>query len=116
MTHINPDGKAVGGVQPNIMRLLHIYSQPCEHFDARIVGNKAGLQILLQTIENALKCSDEVRTSEELFATDGEGYDVVVRVLPDDDRKQPMVYNLWEEYPPHYCDRGYKDDTHPSEE
>ncbi|KKK62223.1 hypothetical protein LCGC14_3006470 [marine sediment metagenome] len=116
MTHINPDGKAVGGTLPEILRYLHIYSQPCEHFDARIVGNRAALELLRDTIKQALKLPVDAdswaRTSEELFATDGEGYDVTVKLLPDDPDKKPMVYNPWDEYRPHYCDRGYDDDTH----
>lgn len=120
MTHINPDGKAVGGPQPQVKRLLHIYSQPCEHFEARVVGNCAGLEILKQTIEDALagkvkELGDGMTyaiSSEEIFATDGEGYDVIVKVLPDSDKKIPMVDNVWERFPPHYCDRGYADDTH----
>jgi len=109
VTHINPDGKAVGGSQPTEMALLHIYSQPCEHFEARIVGNLAGLQELKGAIERVLTWRDrnEAKTNE-VFATDGEGYQVIVIRFPDD-WKDPK----WNESPPHYCDRGYADDTHP---
>ena len=107
MTHINPDGQAIGGTQPDEMTLLHIYSQLFEHCEARIVGNKAGLQELVKTIEAALKCSGEAISAEEVFATDGEGYDVEVVVMPND-WNDPK----WKESPPHYCDRGYDDDRH----
>ena len=119
MSHINPDKRFVGQsekVDLATLPWLHVYSQICEHFDARIVGNRKALEILKATIEEALKLSfdadSEARTSEEVFATDGEGYDVSVKLLPDDPGKIPMVDNLWERYEPHYCDRGYQDDTH----
>ena len=105
MTHINPD-KAVGGPQPDEMRLLHIYSQPCEHFEARIVGNDSGLRVLRDAIIKALR--EGQASSGELFASDGEGYQVEVTLMPDDwhDPK-------WDDpkYYPHYCDRGYADDV-----
>ncbi len=110
MTHINRlEGNAVGGPQPEKMRLLQIYSQPCEHFDAVIVGNKAGLRRLFKTVLTASEgdIGAEVRTDQEVFATDGEGYDVKVILMPDD-WNDPK----WKEHEPHYCDRGYDDDTH----
>ena len=117
MTHINPDGKAVGGPQPDLpLPLVHVYSQICEHFDAHLVGNRRGLEELRKTIERALDSPNgETVTWPEVFATDGEGYAIRVKVLPDDSRKQPMTYNVWDEYQPHYCDRGYSDDLNPPE-
>lgn len=101
MTHINPDGKAVGGPQPDEMKLLHIYSQPCEHFEAQIVGNLAGLLELYDAIGVALNVGGETHLADEVFATDGEGYDVIIKLFPND-WNDPM----WKESPPHYCDRG----------
>lgn len=119
MSHINPDKRFVGNTQKTDLATLpwlHIYSQPCEHFDARIVGNRKALEILGATIKQALNLpihvDHAVRSAEEVFATDGEGYDVEVKLLPDDPSKMPMVDNLWDRYPPHYCERGYVDDTH----
>lgn len=107
MTHINPDGKAVGGPQPSEMKLLQIYSQPCEHFEAQILGNRAGLRELYDAIGVALNAGCKAHLANEVFATDGEGYDVEVIVMPDD-----WTDPKWNDYPPHYCDRGYADDTH----
>lgn len=107
MTHINPDGKAVGGPQPDEMLLLHIYSQLFEHCEARIIGNDVGLRALRDTIIKALR--EGQAESDELFASDGEGYQVEVIMMPDD-WKDPR----WDDprNRPHYCDRGYDDDTH----
>lgn len=119
MSHINPDNKFVGVTESTdltTLAWLHVYSQPCEHFDARIVGNRKSLELLKDTIDKALKLPIDAdsweRTSEEVFATDGEGYDIAVKLLPDDPSKKPMVYNLWDNFEPHYCDRGYQDDIH----
>jgi hypothetical protein len=112
MSHINPDKRFVGKTEKvNLADLpwLHVYSQPCEHFEARIVGNRKALQILMDTIEETLACppnpdiTKEVRTEQEVFATDGEGYNVVITLLPDDPEKKPMLDNLWDRYPPYYC-------------
>lgn len=110
MTHINPNGKAVGGPQPDEMLLLHIYSQPWEHSEARVIGNDAGLRALRDTIIEALR--EGQAESNELFASDGEGYQVEVTLMPDDweDPKWDKPENR-----PHYCDRGYDDDTHKEE-
>lgn len=110
MSHINPDKRFVG--QTEIVDLatlpwLHVYGQPCEHFSVSIVGNRKALELLKSTIEEALKlpvdAESEATTPEEVFATDGEGYDVVVKLLPDNPGKIPMLYNIWDEYEPHYC-------------
>lgn len=106
MTHIDPNGRAVGGSQPEEILALHIYSQPWEHCEARIVGNRMALQALTNAIGEALT-TGKAETKEEIYATDGEGYTIEVIVMPDD-WKDPK----WEEYPPHYCDRGYSDDLH----
>ena len=119
MSHINPDHRFVGQAEKvdlATLPWLHIYSQPCEHFDAGIVGNRKALEMVKSTIDEALKlpinADSEARTLEEVFATDGEGYDVVVKLLPDDPSKVPLIENLWDDYEPHYCDRGYSDDIH----
>ena len=134
MNHINPDGKMVGTgqkVDMGELPFLHIYSQPCEHFPAQIIGNRKALEILKVTIERALTMPVDADTitisgfsndgytvpviaaeQEEFFATDGEGYGIYIKLLPDSPEKIPMVENLWDRHPPHYCDRGYDDDTH----
>ena len=116
MSHINPDGRFVESTHyvgmPEKVDLatlpwLHIYSQPCEHFDAQIVGNRKALEILLAAIKRALDMPIDgdswERTSEEVFATDGEGYTPAIKLLPNNPEKKPMLDNLWGRYPPHYC-------------
>lgn len=72
------------------MKILNIYGQPMEHFDARIVGNKEGLLQLKNTIEKALQSgkatteTDVVDGDTALFASDGEGYEVIVEMHNDD--------------------------------
>lgn len=110
MSHINPDNRFVGHTEKvdlESLPWLHVYSQPCEHFEARIVGNQKALMILSETIQRALLMSEDAdsweRTAEEMFATDGEGYSVAIKLLPDDPEKKPMLDNLWDRYPPYYC-------------
>ncbi|KKK62083.1 hypothetical protein LCGC14_3007870 [marine sediment metagenome] len=74
------------------MKILNIYGQEFWHTDARIVGNREGLEELRDTIERALKdgksstLEDDARSGEEtpLFASDGEGYEVIVLMNNDD--------------------------------
>lgn len=89
---------------------LHIYSQPCPHFSAGIVGNRTALEMLAEVIRVALTLKERAVILQEVYATDGEGYSVRVKVLPDDPRKQPTVYNIWDEYLPHYCDYADKEE------
>jgi hypothetical protein len=97
-------------------RLLHIYSQPYEHADARIVGSVSGLMALYDAIVKALGSTNgEAATPEAdgcVFASDGEGYQVKIKVLPEEDYKDGKRTPEWAAYPPHYCNRGYDDDTH----
>jgi len=109
MSHINPDKRFVGAVEKvdlATLPWLHIYSQPCEHFEARIVGNQKALMLLLDAIQRALLMPQDAdnweRTAEEVFATDGEGYNVAIKQLSDNPVKQPMLDNLWDRYPPEY--------------
>jgi hypothetical protein len=112
MNHINPDGKDLNGNKVNESEVAwgHVYSQAFEHCEARIVGNRKALEIIKETIERALTMpitSDEMITGytvgkEEIFATDGEGYDIAVKLLPDNPEKQPMIDNLWDRYQPYY--------------
>ncbi len=102
-----------------IEKLLHIYSPPYEHADARIVGNRAGLSRLALTLAKAILENRDATTNSEdcVFATDGEGYEVKIIIMPDDSLQQLGDGTLhidpeWAKYPPHYCDRGYQDDIH----
>jgi len=113
MSHINPDKRFVVQVEKvdlATLPWLHIYSQPFEHFEATIVGNHRALEILLDAIKRALNMPIDgdswERTSEEVLATDGEGYDVAIKLLPDNPEKKPLLDNLWDRFPPYYV---YKD-------
>ena len=69
------------------MKILNIYGQPMEHFDARIVGNREGLTELRDTINNALMSGQKAKTLEShdpLFASDGEGYSVLIECHNDE--------------------------------
>ncbi len=111
MSHINPDGNllGVGKVDQGTLAWLHIYGQPCEHFPARIVGNKKALTILKDAIEQAIAMPINGNTelsgyieSANVFATDGEGYEVMVKLLSNNPVKVPMVDNIWERFKVHY--------------
>jgi len=69
------------------MKILNIYGQEEWHTEARIIGNSEGLQALKQTINDALRViSNKATTAEEnnpLFASDGEGYEVIVECNDD---------------------------------
>lgn len=70
------------------MKVLNIYGQAFWHSEARIVGNREGLEALKQTLDDALRVHREKATTaddkEPLFASDGEGYEVVVEMHNDD--------------------------------
>ena len=64
------------------MKLLNIYGQQSPHMEAKIVGNRKGLEALNRAILRTLN-DDKSSTSEErepLFASDGEGYEVIVEM------------------------------------
>lgn len=81
------------------MRLLQIYPQYMEHNEARIVGNRSALEHLRDIINEALQ-KGAAETSDGpdcIWARDGEGYHVEVKVGPDD-------WDGWEgdDYKPYY--------------
>jgi len=70
------------------MKILNIYGQEAWHTEARIIGNREGLEALKQTIDDALRVPDGKATTENdtepLFASDGEGYEVIVEMHNDE--------------------------------
>jgi len=66
------------------MKILNIYGQEYWHTEARIIGNVEGLEELKRAIGLAIKTS-QARTSNDnpLFASDGEGYEVIVECHND---------------------------------
>ncbi len=79
MNHINPDGCDLSG-QPRDPALLHLYAQAMYHFEAYVVGNRAGLLKLREAIDAALAGEGSRGTgcARDVFVRDGEGYDVFV--------------------------------------
>ena len=71
------------------MKILNIYGQESCHADARIIGNRGGLEALKAAINRALtygKSTTEryVKNGDTaLYASDGEGYEVIVEMHND---------------------------------
>lgn len=65
--------------------LMHIYAQDSWHQPATIVGNRAALERLVETIQSALDTGQGSTFELETFANDGEGYEVRVMVINDTD-------------------------------
>lgn len=72
------------------MKILNIYGQLSYHTEARIIGNQAGLMALRAAIERALMHNkattetDVMNGGNALFASDGEGYEVIVECHNDE--------------------------------
>lgn len=62
---------------------LHVYPQWSWHTEASICGNRPAIAQLRDALTAALDSPDGVSMSAEQFATDGEGYSVLVYVLPE---------------------------------
>ena len=66
------------------MKILNIYGQESWHTDAKIIGNTNGLLELKATIEKALQNGKSTSIEDDcLFASDGEGYQVIVECHDD---------------------------------
>ena len=61
--------------------LLHIYPQAFWHDDAVVLGNRSALKRLLRTVQRALDIGEAFT---EVMTTDGEGYNIYVKVLDED--------------------------------
>lgn len=59
---------------------LHIYGQPSWHGDAFIIGNRAALQLLRDTIDQALQFGEK---KEVFFPEDEEGYSLYISCIED---------------------------------
>ncbi len=68
------------------MKILNIYGQYDNHTEARIIGNREGLEALKQAIDDALRVpngrasTDELNKDDPIFASDGEGYEVQTEI------------------------------------
>ena len=69
------------------MKILNIYGQYDHHSEARIVGNRQGLEMLRKVIDKALQCEGVTTTiavpGDFLTASDGEGFDLAVVMCND---------------------------------
>lgn len=77
-------------------RLLHIYSQLMWHSDASIIGNRNGLTVLRDAVDDALQTG-----KSETFAmvSDGEGF--LVSITMED---HPWVHEAWQHVPMPYTE------------
>ncbi len=72
------------------MKILNIFGQEDNHTDAKIIGNKEGLLQLRNTIDKAMQEgkatteADVINGDTALFASDGEGYEVIIEMHNDD--------------------------------
>ncbi len=87
------------------MKILNIYGQEAWHCEARIIGNKEGLLELRATIDKALKDGLAIPSGDlPLYASDGEGYEVIVECHDDDWGQAGGEESFWnkEESKPQY--------------
>ena len=75
---------------------MHIYGQVTYHDDALIVGTRGAIQQLRDACDRALEAGEH---EFDAFASDGEGYNTMVRIVAD-------VYVL-DELPTHYIENCY---------
>jgi hypothetical protein len=61
--------------------LVHVIAQRVWHDPAFIAGNRAGIEALRDACNTALSYGVNVSSDARVFASDGEGYRVIVRVL-----------------------------------
>lgn len=64
---------------------LHIYAQDTWHTPATIIGDRAAISALINTLQKALNENEEVVHTKEFTVNDGEGYDVRVILLENND-------------------------------
>src|SRR5574343_193493 len=67
------------------MKILNIYGQEMPHESVRIIGNLMGLLSLRSAIDKAINEGDAMSQDGEdsLYASDGEGYQVIVELHDD---------------------------------
>lgn len=61
--------------------ILHVYGQHCEHDEAFIIGTRDALLALRAAIDASLT---QDHAAADVYAADGEGYDLIVKCLPED--------------------------------
>ncbi len=78
-----------------MQKYLNIYGQPFHHAEARIVGNRAALWRLSRALHEAIYFGKS--KTKGIFASDGEGYDIEIILLPDN-----PLDPAWKDYQPEY--------------
>ena len=63
--------------------VVHIYGQHSHHMEAIIIGNKEGLQRLVNSLNYALEKIDNTGVIE-VFCNDGEGYSISIKMVSKD--------------------------------
>lgn len=74
-----PDETPILGRPDNLYGELHLYAQAYWHGEAAVVGTRKGLESLRAAIDDALL--NGASASEEVYASDGEGYMVLVNLV-----------------------------------
>jgi len=103
------------------MKIVNIYGQEMWHADAKILGKKEGLLELRDIIDRVIKDSEASNEGEggehgetALFASDGEGYTIIVECHNDEWGIAGGADSFWnkEESHPEYTNINsfYKDD------
>ena len=93
------------------MKILNIYAQEMPHSTAKIVGNLMGLLSLRSAIDKAINEGDAMSQDGEdsLYASDGEGYQVIVELHNDKWGIESNKTSYWNKkcsYPEYIDKRG----------
>lgn len=76
--------------------VLKIFGADAWHSSVTIVGNREGIKNLIKTLQDSL---DNQISSSEFLETDGEGYDIDVKLFDHD-----FHSSEWDSLPMHYTD------------
>jgi hypothetical protein len=60
---------------------LHVYAQPIWHGTAYVCGTREGIKALVDSLQRALAAPNGIDTSHVYFASDGESYEIKVRIV-----------------------------------
>lgn len=74
------------------MKTLHIYAQDFWHTPATIVGDRAAIIALIQTLQEVLSTQTGVEHKLEASVSDGEGYDVRIILIEDEETWKTLKY------------------------
>lgn len=70
------------------MKTLHVFSQDVWHDPAFIIGTKEGLEELKTALITALELDERGAGRADEYTRDGEGYEIIVKLLSDEDMQQ----------------------------